>query len=108
MTEIGAQKITGLPCSHTLSDTTSSVAVERAEIADMISGLLAELQVQHRETMKFINTLDDSIVRQIMIYRHIDLLKSWTKISWLVYGRGDKGNSLKSIYYRFLKENHMK
>jgi hypothetical protein len=85
------------------SDTVSRLAVQKDEINAIISGLLVKLEVKKRDMMEYIESISDSVVRQIIQYRYIDLL-TWTKISEKIYGRVDRESSVRMIHDRFLKK----
>ena len=103
VTEIQSPNLTGLPGSNMTSDTVSRLAVQKDEINAIISGLLVKLEVKKRDMMEYIESISDSVVRQIIQYRYIDLL-TWVKISEKIYGRIDRESSVRMIHDRFLKK----
>ncbi|MBQ7976804.1 MAG: hypothetical protein IJ300_14055 [Clostridia bacterium] len=104
MTEIQSPKISGLPTAHNQGDSTSDMAIQKAEISAIVAGLLVKIQVKRREVMEFIDNIEDSIVRQIMQYRYIDLM-TWRAISKEIYNRIDMDEVVRKIHDRFLKKS---
>lgn len=81
------------------SDPVRQLVERREQIRHIIIDKQAEIQAQEAEITKYIMTVDDSLIRQIMFKRHIDL-KSWSCIAKEI---GSSPDSLRMIYRRFLK-----
>ena len=76
-----------------------------SEIADyeiIIKGKLAEIQLQRKKIIEYINNIDDSLIRQIIFYRHISCM-TWNEVATAIGGNTE--NSVKKIYSRFLNKN---
>lgn len=104
LTEIKAVSYENSGAGHS-SDISSPVvrlAEQREKIREIISAKLAEISYVEREILEYINTIDDSLVRQIMIHRHIEL-KSWAQVAKEI--GGTTPDSLRMIEKRYLKEN---
>ena len=57
--------------SSEVSSPVIRLAEQREKIRDIISAKLVEISYVEREILEYINTIDDSLIRQIMIHRHI-------------------------------------
>lgn len=74
-----------------------------AELADyeaVINGILARIQIQRKIIMDYINSIDDSYMRQIMFYRHVSCM-TWNEVADSIGGNTE--NSVKKSYSRFCK-----
>ena len=75
-----------------------------AEIADERGIYLANLQKREREKkrlLRYIESVDDSLMRQILLLRHVEGLK-WQEVADRV---GTNENAVKQAYSRFLKKD---
>ena len=75
-----------------------------AEIADERGIYLANLQKREREKkrlLRYIESGDDSLMRQILLLRHVEGLK-WQEVADRV---GTNENAVKQAYSRFLKKD---
>ena len=87
------------------SDISSPVvrlAEQREKIREIISAKLAEISYVEREILEYINTIDDSLIRQIMIHRHIEL-KSWVQVAFAI-GGNNTADSVRKMHDRFLQK----
>ena len=94
-----SSRITGLPHSTDLSDKTA-LAAEIADIRNAIEAKIRLSVVEYNRLTRYINTIEDSFIRQIMILRNINGL-SWIKIAMQI-GGGNTDKSVSKAYYRFL------
>ena len=104
LTEIKAVSYdnSGAGRSSDISSPVVRLAEQREKIREIISAKLAEISYVEREILEYINTIDDSLIRQIMIHRHIEL-KSWAQVAKEI--GGTTPDSLRMIEKRYLKEN---
>ena len=58
---------------------------------------------EKEEILTYIDSIDDSLVRQIFRYRHLDGL-SWQSIAFRV-GGGNTKDSVRKVHDRYLKKN---
>lgn len=75
-----------------------------ADIADYekaIVGLLAQAQIQQKKIIEYIQGIDDSLMRQIIFYRHISCM-TWNEVASAI-GGGNTEGSVKMQYNRFFK-----
>ncbi len=77
------------------------LAIEFVEYETIINGLLAKLQIQHKRIIEFINGIDDSLMRQIIFYRHISCM-TWNEVANSI-GGGNTEDSVKQAYSRFTR-----
>lgn len=76
-----------------------------ADIADYekaIVGLLAQAQIQQKKIIEYIQGIDDSLMRQIIFYRHISCM-TWNEVAGAI-GGGNTENSVKQAYSRFFRK----
>ena len=105
LTEIKAVSYDNSGAGHN-SDISSPVvrlAEQREKIREIISAKLAEISYVEREILEYINTIDDSLVRQIMIHRHIEL-RSWVQVANAI-GGNNTAESVRKIHDRFLQKS---
>lgn len=100
------QSINGMPFTTDISDKTGRYGTEIAEQAKLIQWKMEEYVLFQNRILKFINSIDDSLVRQIMKGKYIDRL-SWTKIALDVGGNNTAG-SVRMIHNRFLKKQRQR
>ena len=93
-------KITGLPRGTRIVDKTA-LAGEIADLKKQVE-LKSELCVlEYSRTMRFVLGVEDSLMRQILSYRHISWL-TWREIAQRL-GGGNTEDSVRMMHSRFLK-----
>lgn len=97
---VGSQVITGMPFGYGTSDKVASMACDIADTELIIKGKLAEIQQQRKKTMEYINGIDDSLMRQIVFYRHVSCM-TWCEVANSIGGNNTE-NSVKKAYSRFM------
>lgn len=102
--QIKGQYMDGMPFQKTnvTSDKVSETAIKIVNKAEVIKLTKAEIEKQIEEVYRYIATLDDSILRQIVKYRCIDLM-SWTKVARMI-GGGNTADGLRMMYTRAIPE----
>ncbi len=108
--ELDRLKCTSLVKSPTISDMPrggcprgiEDYAVDLVEYETIINGLLAKVQVQRKRIVEFINGIDDSLMKQIIFYRHISCM-TWNEVANEI-GGGNTEESVKKIYQRYFKK----
>ena len=102
-------KLDGLPRSRKISDSTGDKATSEADIEMIIEGILKRVQQKEKEIYEYIDTLNDSLVRQIIMHRCVSLC-SWQEVAACVGGNNtadsvrmtfnrhfDNGNPVRSV-----------
>ena len=89
--------------SSEVSSPVVKLAEQREKIRDIISAKLVEISYVEREILEYINTIDDSLIRQIMIHRHIEL-KSWVQVANAI-GGNNTAESVRKMHDRFLQKS---
>ena len=79
-----------------ISSPVESSALRSNEIREIIEGLLAEVQVARKKIIIYIDSLDDSLLRQIVFYRCVSCM-SWKEVATHIGG----GNTPESVRMRF-------
>ncbi|MFA9376248.1 MAG: hypothetical protein ACERKZ_05765 [Lachnotalea sp.] len=102
MSLVKGQEITDMPrCSGT-SDKVGDLAIEKVEIESIIKGKLAEIQLQRKKIMEYIDNVEDSTMRQIIYLRNV-CCASWNEVANSVGGNSTE-YSVRKKYSRFLKK----
>jgi hypothetical protein len=93
----GTSRITGLPHSKEISD---KVGKNSAKIVDL-KNLLENNQKQCLDELikldKYIQSIDDSFIRQIIVYRFINNF-GWEKIAWNMGGNNTAEGMRKKLF----------
>ena len=103
---IKAQVITGMPFGTGISDPTFSIVAEKERYIKIIEGILCKIQISRNNIMNFIETIPDSVTRQIFFYRCVSNL-NWFQVARNI-GEGYSADSVKQTYYRHLKKSGIK
>ena len=74
--------ITGLPHASGISDKTS-LAVEIGYLRGMIANKIERTYYEYNHLIAYINTVDDSLMRQILTLRYINGL-NWTQVAFAI------------------------
>lgn len=99
---VKGQEITDMPFGSGTSDKVADMAIDIADINAIIRGKLAEIQVQRKKILEYINNIDDSMLRQIMFLRNVSCM-NWNQVARKL---GSTENCVKQIYSRhFRKED---
>ena len=96
----GGTSIDGMPRGNGTSDKVADMAIERTEIEEIINGKLAEIQVQRKRIMNYINNIDDSLLRQIMFLRNVSCM-NWNQVAKEL---NSTENCVKQIYSRHFRK----
>lgn len=88
--------IQGGRSENMISDPTGGTGTKYAEIEGIIDGLLSEVKIAEKNIIIYINTLTDSLERQIVFYRCIEYMP-WKKVAHKIGG----GNTADSVRKRF-------
>lgn len=96
------QSISGMPGSGKKSDKTA-IAAEIADLESIIHSKNAMCIAHYNQIMRFVAEIDDSLIRQIIMYRHIDMLK-WRDIAQKI-GGGNTEDGIRKAYTRYLQRN---
>ena len=97
---IKGQALTGMPYGSGISDPTFNIVAEREKYEKIIEGKLAEIQIQRRKIIEYIDSIDDSLLRQIMFLRNISCM-SWNQIASEL---GKTETCVKQIYSRHFRK----
>lgn len=100
-----AEKTTVTPAPYIAEsgnkDLVGRYAVEIAAIRAQIEAMKIRCVTEQERLNSYINSIDDSLIRQIMTYRHICGL-SWERVADEI-GGGITGESCRNAHWRFLK-----
>ena len=102
--DITAVKYDSIGVSNSgISSPVQQIAEQRETILEIISAKLAEISFVEREILEYICSIDDSLMRQIMTLRHIEL-KSWLQVANAI-GGNNTADSVRKMHDRFLQDN---
>lgn len=100
---IKGQQITGMPAGG--GRTTSKVeeqVMKREEIRENIQKLIARAAREEARLMEYLKGVEDTFVRQIIVYRFMDLMP-WNKVAQKM-GAGYTSDSVRMAVDRYLKK----
>ena len=99
---VPSQEITGMPFGSGISDKVGNLATSEADIKDKITELQNKVFEEQYKLLKYIETIDDSLMRQIMYHRHVLCMK-WNEVAMTI-GGGNTEDSVRKAHDRFLEE----
>ena len=80
------QKMDGMPrAAGRTSDPTGSCAVSNADLKLQIEKLLHEVKKKQREIFEYIGSVEDSMIRMIIVFRCVDLC-TWEEVARKIGG----------------------
>lgn len=94
------QSMSGMPGSGKKSDKTA-IGAEIADLEKIISSKNQMCVAHYNRIMRYVAEIDDSFMRQIIMYRHIDMLK-WRDIAQKI-GGGNTEDGIRMAYKRFIE-----
>ena len=103
---IKGQEITGMPFVTGASDKVGDLVAQIADTEAVIRGILARVQIERRKILEYIDSIDDSIARQVIFLKCVSGL-NWYQIAREL-GQGYTADAVKQIYYRRLKKDGIK
>ena len=77
---VKGQEITDMPFGSGTSDKVADLAIEIVDTKAVIKGMLAEIQIQRRKIIDYIEGIDDSLLRQVMFLRNVSCM-SWNQVA---------------------------
>lgn len=103
---VSSPGISDLPKGKSNTDQTSKRAIGETELEELISTAKTRAEVSKANIMKFINTIDNSVIRQIIFLRFIKI-KSWKQVS-IEIGGDNTSDSCRMMCNRYLNELNKK
>lgn len=95
-------QLTGMPHASGANDKIGKTAAEIADIKALIQLKIQEYWHEYNRLMRYINDIDDSLVRQIMTLRYINGMK-WNAVADTIGGNTE--DSVRKTHDRYLS-NH--
>lgn len=94
----------GMPYTQTnnVGSPTEEKAIRLADLAKVIEGKISEIQISLMDIEIFISSIDDSLTRQIVMYRCCQL-KSWQEVADKL-GDGYTAEAVRQSYHRFVRD----
>ena len=103
---VKGQEITGMPFLTGTSDKVGDMVSTMVDIERIIQGKLAEIQLQRKKIIEYIDSIEDSLLRQIMFLRNVSCM-NWNQVANELGGYNTE-DGVRKIYERFLKKGEMK
>ncbi len=97
-----SQEITGMPFGSGISDKVGNLATSEVDITNKIEELQKKVYEEQYRLLKYIETIEDSLMRQIMYHRHVLCMK-WNEVAMTI-GGGNTEDSVRKAHDRFLEE----
>lgn len=97
-----SQKLNGMPRSAKISKQTEAKAIELAEIKEILEELEYRTLVEAKKIYEYIRGIDDSLLRQIIVRRCIDLMP-WREVADKVGGNNTE-DSVRMYYERHIED----
>ena len=97
-----SSKITGLPSGEGISDKVGKYAAKIADLKTLLELNLEKSFYELNRLDRFIQSIEDSLLRQIMTYRFVNGY-SWSKIAFQI-GGNNTPDGLRIKMMRFLRE----
>lgn len=98
----GAQVITGMPHGTGVVDKVGELAAEIADLRGIIEAKHQQCLYERNRLMRYIDSIDDSLLRLIFTYRFVNGLP-WEQVAACIGGGNNAGN-VKMACYRYLKQ----
>lgn len=95
------QNMSGMPGSGRKSDKTA-IGAEIADLKNIIDSKKQMCIAHYNRIMRYVAAIDDSFIRQIITYRHVDMMK-WRDIAQKI-GGGNSEDGIRMAYNRFLEK----
>lgn len=92
--------MSGMPHGGSLSDKTA-IACDIADLKTIIQAKNAMCVALYNKIVRFVAGIDDSLIRQIIMHRHLDMM-TWRDIAQKI-GGGNSADGLRMMYERFLE-----
>ena len=96
------QSMSGMPGSGKKSDKTA-IAAEIADLESIIQSKNKMCVAHYNRLMRYVAEVDDSFMRQIITYRHVDMMK-WRDIAQKI-GGGNTEDGIRMAYKRFVERD---
>jgi hypothetical protein len=97
-----SQEITGMPFGTGTSDKVGNHAVTEVDIIDKIEALQKKAIEEQYKVLNYIQTIDDSLMKQIIYHRHVLCMK-WNEVAKALESSNSPDN-LRMMHDRFLEE----
>lgn len=89
----------GMPGGGMPNDKTA-IAAEIADLKEIIQSKKRMCVAYYNQIMRYVAGIDDSLVRQIITYRNLDML-TWREVAQRI-GGGNSEDGLRKVYTRYL------
>lgn len=102
-----AMRLTGMPFAPSggTGDQMADIAVRKADITDLIERKKERLQQEQKKIIEWIMTIDDTFIRQIMLYRHVRCY-TWQEVA--VQIGHTTAESARKQHDRYLQQSKIK
>lgn len=97
------QSITGMPHVGGIADKAGKYASEIADLKELLELNLKKCFYELNRINRYISSVDDPLIRQIIMYRFVNGL-NWFQIEYHI-GGGNNAECLRKKLYRYLKSH---
>lgn len=97
---VRSQIITNMPRVSNNSDSIGDLVTEVVDIQRIIEGKLLEIQFQRKKIITYINSIDDSLLRQVMFLRNVSCM-NWNQVANEL---NSTENCVKQMYSRHFRD----
>ena len=94
-------QLTGMPGTVGAKDRLGKVMAEIMDVKAILELNLQKYWYEYNRLTRYIADIDDSLMRQIMTLRYVDLL-TWQQVAYQI-GGGNTESSVKQAHSRFLR-----
>lgn len=100
--EQGAKQIDGMPHGSGVSDPVGNIAAELANCEMMITCKEAEIEIHRNKIIKYINSIEDTLMRQIIFYRCVSCV-GWGQVAASI-GGGATAAGVRMAFNRYFEK----
>lgn len=102
-----AMRLTGMPFvpNSGIGDQMADIAVRKADITELIERKKERLQQEQKKIIEWIMTIDDTFIRQIMLYRHVRCY-TWQEVADQI--GHTTAESVRKQHDRYLQQSKIK
>jgi hypothetical protein len=98
---VKGQEVTGMPFVSGTSDKVGDMVTQIVDIELIIRGKLSEIQLQRKKIIEYINSIEDSLLRQVIFLRNVSCM-NWNQVANEL---GSSENCVKQMYSRHFRKD---
>lgn len=98
------QNFSDMPKEQQKSNKEDEIIAEMVERDELLHKKLVRAEKERNNILRYINTIDDALIRLIIQYRYLNLL-TWTKVAYFV-GGGNTADSVRMLSDRYIRTHN--